>query len=530
MVSQQPAPADPPPGAIPALSPGPGGGHRLVLYGDCCSGVPDGPHEATFAAVNGVVARLHPQPDLVCFLGDEIRGLVPDAAGLRRQWLHWLDREMAWLDRAAIPLYHTTGNHTTYDEMSETVFRPMLAHLPRNGPPDQEGLSYWVRRGDLLLVFANTAWSGLGEGRVETAWLDETLAAHTGARFKLVLGHHPAWPVNGFSGDYQRHLDAQNRDTFWQVLVRHGILAYICSHIMAFDVQVHEGVLQIVTAGAGTQPLMPEGTEYHHCVQLAVDDDGLRYQVLDTAGRRREWLAWPLDLPPSAAWARLKRGEQDAPLPSRGSHAPRRRHPERRAASLPSADPETATASKGGPPRSDGLGILVAWCFDGRLPAASQPGGQTLLSAWTPGEGLSPLWIGLQGPDHRLTALLSAAPGRSPHRWLGPQLPAGQSFSIQIALHGGMGPGGLLWRWDDAAPWSCMRAASAWGAERLGWQACWSVGQDQYGAHGRPFQGEALAARWCASSAPFSNHGTAGDSHRSEDGLPPGVPVIKPEV
>jgi hypothetical protein len=41
---------------------------------------------------------------------------------------------MAWLDRATIPVWHTTGNHTTYDVMSEEVFRAVL-DLPNNGPP-----------------------------------------------------------------------------------------------------------------------------------------------------------------------------------------------------------------------------------------------------------------------------------------------------------------------------------------------------------------------------------------------------------
>ena len=71
---------------------------------------------------------------------------------------------------------------------------------------------------------------------------------------------------------------------------------------------------------------------------------------------------------------------------------------------------------------SVGFHTLVAWRLDGRLPATSQPAAQTLLSAWTPGEGLAPLWIGLVGPDRRLTVLMSAAPGRSPHQWLGPSL------------------------------------------------------------------------------------------------------------
>ena len=90
------------------------------------------------------------------FAGDEIAGLTADQHELRAQWRYWLEYEMGWLRRTAIPLWYTTGNHTTYDPTSETVFRDVLGHLPRNGPPGQEGLSYWIRRGDLLLVFVNT--------------------------------------------------------------------------------------------------------------------------------------------------------------------------------------------------------------------------------------------------------------------------------------------------------------------------------------------------------------------------------------
>ena len=190
---------------IPALTPRDGAGHQFVCYADCCSGVPDAPHEATFAAVNGVVARLRPQPEFICFPGDEVRGLTADDEELRSQWRYWLEREMGWLDRSRVPLYHTTGNHTTYDAASEALFRQVLAHLPRNGPPGQEGLSYFIRRDDLLLVFVNTNWSGLGgEGRVETAWLERTLADHADARHKLVPTSHrvSCWrrspPASGF--------------------------------------------------------------------------------------------------------------------------------------------------------------------------------------------------------------------------------------------------------------------------------------------------------------------------------------------
>jgi hypothetical protein len=275
--------------SIASLVPRDDSGFQFVCYADACSGVPGAPQEKTFAAVNAVVARLKPAPEFICFPGDEIRGLTADADALRAQWKHWFDHEMAWLDRKSIPLYHTTANHTTYDAASEAVFREVMSHLPQNGPPDQKGLSYFVRRKNLLLVFVNTMFSGLGgEGRVETEWLSRTLAENADAKYKLVVGHHPVHPVNGFSGPYQRDINPDDGRAFWQCLVEHQVLAYFCSHILAFDVQVHEGILQILTAGAGTAHRMPEGIEYLHCVQGAIDSGGLRYQVLDTEGKVRE--------------------------------------------------------------------------------------------------------------------------------------------------------------------------------------------------------------------------------------------------
>ena len=364
------------PDKISALLPR-GPGHHFVLYGDACSGVPGAPHETTFASVNAVVSRISPNPEFIVFPGDEVIGLTADAEALRAQWRHWFEVEMAWLDREAVPLYHTTSNHTTYDAMSERIFTEMLPDLPRNGPAGQEGLSYFVRRDDLLLVFVHTGWTGLGgEGHVETDWLEETLRQQADARFKFVVGHHPVFPVNGFSGAYQREIGPDHADTFWNILVEHGVFAYLCSHILAFDVQVHEGVLQILTAGAGTAHRMPEEVEYLHCVQGALDRQGLRYQVLDPAGRVREQLSWPPRLPPSDAWQPLPSGELSAPLQG----------------PLSADDHETP---------------LIAWRISGRAHAETDGRAQTFLCAWSPGAALAPLWIGLTGPSRRLTVIIA---------------------------------------------------------------------------------------------------------------------------
>ncbi|MEQ9334657.1 hypothetical protein [Thalassobaculum sp.] len=448
--------------ALPAVTPR-GPGHRFVLYGDACSGLPGALHEGTFAAVNAVVRRLDPQPEFIVFPGDEITGLTRDEAALRDQWRHWFEVEMAWLDRSRIPLFHTTANHTTYDPISERVFAEVMAHLPRNGPPGQEGLSYWVRRGDLLMVFVHTLWSGLGgEGHVETEWLDATLAAHADARVKLVIGHHPVFPVNGFAGAFQRDIGPPHAAPFWDALKRHGVFAYLCSHILAFDVQVHDGILQVCTAGAGTAHRMPEGVEYLHCLTAAIDGQGMRYRVLDIEGTVREALSWPPTLPPAAGWMELAAGEQPAP------------------------DGEPAAA---GPVPA----ALRAWRFTG-IAAQDAAARQTLVSARGDGAAIAPLWIGISGPDQRLTVSISLSPnpGRSPHYWHGPALTPGKPFDLTLALHGGMGPGGVLWRVGEDGPWSTLEAASASGPEMLPALPGWTVGHGDGGPDDRPFLGRDL--------------------------------------
>lgn len=413
-------------------------GRQFAFYGDSCSGVPRALHEEKLAKVNAVVQRLEPAPEFIVFPGDEVIGLIPDEAELRAQWRHFFDVEMAWLKETAIPMYHSTGNHTTYDKMSERVFAELMAHLPRNGPPDQPGLSYFVRDGDLLLVFVHTLWSGLGgEGHMELDWLTSTLADNADAKWKFVVGHHPAFPVNGYVGAYQRTIGDEYASDFWSILSENGVMAYLCSHILAFDVQCHAGVLQITSAGAGTEHRMPEGLEYLHCVQMAVDEDGLRYQVFDEDGELRERLSWPpLE---QASLEPLDRGPNACVLAKEtgGNHLTR---------------------------------LRVSGTVSG--PNAKQ----TILAA-VEEDGTCPLWIGLIGRQRRLTLVMQPQRGRSPHQWLGPCFADGEEMDIEVLLHAEMGPGGFLWRVVGTTSWSGFQGMSAWGPERLVWPETLCVGQ-----------------------------------------------------
>jgi hypothetical protein len=449
--------ADEPKEPIAALRPR-GEGQQFLLYGDACSGVPGALHEGKFAAINAVIRRLAPQPEFIIFPGDEIIGLVADPEELRAQWRHFLEVEMGWLDRKSTPIWHATGNHTAFDEMSEAVFAEML-DPPRNGPQGQEGLSYWVRRGELLMVFVHTLWTGIGgEGHVETEWLREVLNEHAAARHKFVIGHHPVHPVNGFSGPYQREIGPEHAERFWKALVEADVFAYVCSHILAFDVQVHRGVLQLCTAGAGTAHRMPEGVEYLHCVQAALDSHGLRYQVLDIEGKVRERLEWPLPDVQGEVWQALPAGESRA---------------------VWSGGPRPAPA--------------LAFRFTGEAGPAGTASAQTLLAAFSPGR-LATFWVGLSGPSQRLTVIIGREAGRSPCYWLGRSFAPDEAFDIEIVIQPDMGPGGILAREAGERRWSSLAGASAHGPERLDWPARWIVGHGPAGAKDRRFAGVRLQA------------------------------------
>ena len=152
------------------------------------------------------MTRLSPKPDFVCFLGDMIAGLPADhppataADKLRAQWNNVLTNHMTPLSDLGAAVYRIGSNHDSLDASSEAVWREVFADIPANGPPGQEGLSYFVRRDDCLVIGLDVYATALGApatagGRVDVEWVDRVLTEHADARYKLVLGHTPVFPV-----------------------------------------------------------------------------------------------------------------------------------------------------------------------------------------------------------------------------------------------------------------------------------------------------------------------------------------------
>ena len=308
---------------------------------------------------------------------------------------------MAWLDQDRIPFYNTTGNHTTYDHMSEAVFADVFRHLPRNGPADQMGLSYFIRRGDLLLVFVNTLWSGLGgEGYVETDWLKHTLTSHSDAKRKVVVGHHPAFAVNGFSGANSRQIAPECADEFWSILIENNVFAYLCSHILAFDVQ---GSCRHIA------------NHQRRCGDRSSHAGGNRIFALCPGGDRHPRAALP--------GRRLQlRRSRAASMATNSAARPKARPKECVDKELDgfssihrneqSVDPE-----------------MITWRIKGVADTCQRP--QTLLAGSCDPGDLPVIWVGFTGREQGVTVTMAPQAGRSPHYWFGPKLACKRSVRFR---------------------------------------------------------------------------------------------------
>ena len=443
---------------IKSITPGSEKGYQFVLYSDSCSGVKGTVEEKAFKKMNSVIKELDPLPQFILFPGDEIIGLTPKEEELLHQWEYWKNIEMAWFHENNIPIYNTTGNHTAYDEVSERVFKKCNAHLPENGPQNQKKLSYYTVKDELLLVFINTLCHDKGgEGHVELEWLEKVLSDHKELKYKFVVGHHPVHQVGTMISDYELTIHSKNGIDVWDIFKKHKVFAYLCGHILDYDVQIHDGILQIVSGGAG------RSRRYLHLIQAAVDERGLRYQVLNVNKKQDHWFEWPLKLPDSKDWILLHNAENEAPL---------------------------LTIQK------KNQKYIIIWDIKAEINSSLCSTMQTMISGWNSENDLFAFWIGIIGSEQQVTVQIRPENNRSPGFWHGPKIDPGEKIELQIAMHSGMGPGGILWRSNESGNWTSFRTANNWGVEKVSWPKKWTVGYDRNTIKVFPFKIGTLAVKY----------------------------------
>jgi predicted phosphodiesterase len=223
------------------------------------------------------VLQVDPPPQFVVFIGDLVLGTSNDDE-LRQQFARWRQIIEPWYQSQmyGIKVYIVPGNHDLQNKSTYvTLWQECFPELLDNGPDDEKKLTYSFDVGPCHLVVVNTS-SPITPHTVNVDWLEQDLAAST-APVKLVFGHEPAYPAIGHISSSLDH-NPEDRDRFWQTLVKHGVPAYFCGHEHLYDRWVQDNVNQIITGGAGAPGI------FYHFLILDVNDQDVTVTVHKASG------------------------------------------------------------------------------------------------------------------------------------------------------------------------------------------------------------------------------------------------------
>ncbi|MBM3532357.1 MAG: hypothetical protein FJX60_04890 [Alphaproteobacteria bacterium] len=261
----------------------------LTLLGDSCSGIPGQRFEANLARIVARILERNAPADALLYLGDHVYGYTDDEPTLRAQWDHFLEHEFRPLDERYPRVLHIAGNHDANTPISAAFCEARMPIPPvaRN----RKGLNYVIDLGGAEIVVISTCdLANRGFAAVDMDWLAEALHSLS-APIRLVAGHYPFHAVNGYEEVPKWVFPADQCMQAWRLFREAGVKAYLCSHIIAFDVQVHEDIVQLCSGGAGTE-FGPDGVmgngEFRHFVTVTVSSERLAFEAIDENGRVRE--------------------------------------------------------------------------------------------------------------------------------------------------------------------------------------------------------------------------------------------------
>ncbi|MCX6694572.1 MAG: metallophosphoesterase [Methanomicrobiales archaeon] len=239
---------------------------KFVVLGDS----PDGAINST----TGISPNIHlisaavaaEKPDLVIFTGDLISGWsLGNDSPVQRDYMAQFGNWMAavspihdYSTGRGIPLYVARGNHEDGPPGNTTpLLNAYLATvafgMPTNGPPGEVKLSYsFAHKGAKFIVIDEYIAHNEMKETVNQGWVNGQLTSDT-RPFMFVVGHSPAYLVDDDPEDllYSLPIHPEERDQFWQSLVRTQIPAYLCGHAHLYARGNVQGVEQVVSGNAG---------------------------------------------------------------------------------------------------------------------------------------------------------------------------------------------------------------------------------------------------------------------------------------
>ena len=235
-------------------------------------------------------------PSFVVVNGDLVSGY---SSKLEKQLINWRDSFMKPLLDAGIKVYSCRGNHDAAPGKLERlmgknsalavwqkVFSGKYA-FPDNGPAKEKGVTYFVKKKNLLLLFMDT-YPGKPTHQVNLPWVEKIIKTEKGdlSMHLFAVTHEPAFAVH--------HTDClaskpKERDKFLNTFTSHGGVCHLCGHDHMYNhakVITPQGEFHQFVCGTLGAPLYKWNGKYHEKnVQLVKTEKSFGYMVVHIKGK-----------------------------------------------------------------------------------------------------------------------------------------------------------------------------------------------------------------------------------------------------
>ncbi len=246
------------------------GKFTFVVMGDNQSG--DDTYEKLVAMI---VER---KPDFVINIGDMI-AKPGDKQGWENFW------EMS--KPIVVPYFLCVGNHDVHSKVagSEKTYREEV-DLPGNE------LYYSFSAGNSLFIVLDSFLEGrerkiTGE---QLVWLDGVLA-NSRQKHKFVFLHHPLYTDPAKGHRFHDSLDKypESRDGLESLLAKYKVDVVFAGHEHYYERRTVDGIVHVITGGGGARIFdREEDGGFFHFIQITVDGDAVKAQVVDINGKIRD--------------------------------------------------------------------------------------------------------------------------------------------------------------------------------------------------------------------------------------------------
>ncbi len=264
---------------------------KVIIAGDNRPDSTEAPNQPEiFSDIADMI--IEEEPHIVILTGDFVYKITGYDAISTEGWKHF----NAIRDRMGhyAPVIGVLGNHDTGAATGTMYLDYYLASFINAGT-NTTYFSYDYSGIHILVLDSEVQGS---EGEIQGAqltWLENDLDS-TDKEIIFAFAHRPLYPIKHIGSSMD--VDPEKRTALQNLFEEHDVTLFACGHDHAYNSMIVNGVLHLITGGAGA-PLYnsPWGGAYHHYVVANVNSSGVDLDVIDTDDETRDEFSLPYEGP-----------------------------------------------------------------------------------------------------------------------------------------------------------------------------------------------------------------------------------------